>query len=355
MVRSHLPSPVRGHPHAAALFVGCAAASVVTGLSGAFAWLAGSGRFPPAIVLFDLAVAAACAAFAIAIGRGLISTARGLELSASSALCALYCVTLAEMVGVPSRAVPLTARCCLILVVAGVAIRSRGVLMSLAAGAVLSWTAVAFVVPAASFDPSQWWSTWVITVAVAFATQLITSAERGVEQRVRHDAQNSSLRDPLTGLANRRGLLQLARPILSLAQRSGQPVWCAFIDVDHFKSVNDPLGHEVGDAVLVAVSHALRSAARESDVPARWGGDEFVLLGIGPPPDGRGLEQRIVGQLRQLLSGITELWSVSVTVGSAVRGADRDGATVAIAALVGEADRCMYERRKHNRPAPVKT
>ena len=353
MVRPLLPSRVRGLPHAAAVFVGCAAGSVVIGLYGPLAWLGARSGFPAAVALFDVAVAVVCACLAIAVARGRICTGRGLELSASLALCTLYWATLAEMVGEPSHAQPLTAHCCLLLVVAGVVIRSRAALVGLAAGAVASWAIAAVLIDSAGLDPSLWWSTWVIAVVVAFAAQLITGAERGVQRRVRRDAQTSSLVDPLTGLANRRGFRTQAQSVLALAQRTGQPLWCAFIDVDHFKSVNDRLGHEAGDLVLVAVASALRAVARVSDVPARWGGDEFVLLGHGAPPDERDLEERIAGQLRQLPRGITEVWPPSVTVGSAPGTLGADGKPVDLAGLVDQADRGMYERRRRSRTTPA--
>jgi diguanylate cyclase (GGDEF)-like protein len=116
--------------------------------------------------------------------------------------------------------------------------------------------------------------------------------------------------------------------------------------------VNDRLGHEAGDLVLVAVAFALRAVARVSDVPARWGGDEFVLLGHGAPPDERDLEERIAGQRRQLPRGITEAWPPRVTVGLGPGRLGADGETD-IAGLVDQADRGMYEGHRRSRTTPA--
>jgi GGDEF domain-containing protein len=173
--------------------------------------------------LFDLVVAGGCAVLAIAIARGRIARGRALELPASLRLCLLFWATLAEMLGEQARADRLTAHCYLIVVGAGVAIQSRRVLVILTAAAVPSWAAVAFVVHAPGFHPSQWWSTWLMAVAAAFTAQLITRTERGVGQRARRAAQNSSLQDPLTGLANRRGLEQQVAPVLRWPSDPGSP------------------------------------------------------------------------------------------------------------------------------------
>jgi diguanylate cyclase (GGDEF)-like protein len=85
-------------------------------------------------------------------------------------------------------------------------------------------------------------------------------------------------RDPLTGLYNRRSFLEHALPVWRSAQHRRQPLSAIMIDIDHFKSINDQYGHAVGDAALVAVANALTSAAREGDILARWGGEEFLLL-----------------------------------------------------------------------------
>ncbi len=84
--------------------------------------------------------------------------------------------------------------------------------------------------------------------------------------------------DPLTGLYNRRHFLATATQEHARSERYGGPLCVAQADLDHFKRVNDQLGHEAGDAVLRHVSHVIRSTARGADCVCRWGGEEFMLL-----------------------------------------------------------------------------
>ena len=90
--------------------------------------------------------------------------------------------------------------------------------------------------------------------------------------------------DILTGLPNRALLNQRLKQIVAQAGRDGQQVACLFLDFDHFKRINDTLGHDAGDHLLQAVSQRLASAVRESDTVARLGGDEFVVILPGLDP-----------------------------------------------------------------------
>ncbi|HYR01678.1 MAG TPA: diguanylate cyclase, partial [Casimicrobiaceae bacterium] len=90
--------------------------------------------------------------------------------------------------------------------------------------------------------------------------------------------------DILTGLPNRSLLNQRLKQILAQSQRDGSNVACLFLDFDHFKRINDTLGHDSGDQLLQAVAQRLTSAVRESDTVARLGGDEFVLILPGLDP-----------------------------------------------------------------------
>jgi len=84
--------------------------------------------------------------------------------------------------------------------------------------------------------------------------------------------------DPLTGIANRRTLLERLATAIESARAERSPLGCVMVDIDHFKQVNDTYGHSAGDAVIRAVAHALRKACRKEDLAARLGGEEFVLL-----------------------------------------------------------------------------
>lgn len=108
-------------------------------------------------------------------------------------------------------------------------------------------------------------------LAARVRAALRTKAERDV-------LAAAAATDPLTGLPNRRQLDVRAEEAIKHSQRHDRPLACLMIDVDHFKRVNDTFGHAAGDTVLRSVADRLRGFARASDVAARFGGEEFVLL-----------------------------------------------------------------------------
>lgn len=90
--------------------------------------------------------------------------------------------------------------------------------------------------------------------------------------------REQAIRDPLTGLYNRRFLNEQIRPILDQAERTGHPVCMALLDLDFFKRINDTLGHGFGDQVLIDLATLLRTQIRSSDLAIRYGGEEFCLV-----------------------------------------------------------------------------
>ena len=97
-------------------------------------------------------------------------------------------------------------------------------------------------------------------------------------QEANLQAEKMARQDPLTGLYNRRAFMELAGMSWSAASRGNRSLVLIMMDIDHFKDINDKHGHKTGDAVLVAVSELLRRNSRASDIVARWGGEEFILL-----------------------------------------------------------------------------
>ncbi|MFO7569817.1 MAG: GGDEF domain-containing protein [Smithellaceae bacterium] len=89
--------------------------------------------------------------------------------------------------------------------------------------------------------------------------------------------------DPLTGLSNRRQLLEHLDVEISKARRHGSALSAVMMDIDHFKSINDTFGHDGGDRVLAGIAQAMRSMCRKEDIIARFGGEEFILLLPGSP------------------------------------------------------------------------
>ena len=127
-----------------------------------------------------------------------------------------------------------------------------------------------------------------------------------------------ALVDELTGLHNRRGFLVLAEKQLQIARRTGRPDLLLFIDLDGMKRINDELGHEAGDAALRRTAAVLHAAFRASDIIARFGGDEFVVLCPNTGPEAaasllQGLEQH-VGDAN---AGASATWRLSLSAGYA--------------------------------------
>lgn len=126
-----------------------------------------------------------------------------------------------------------------------------------------------------------------------------------------------SVRDPLTGVANRKGMELVARPMIDLARRQGQAVHCLVVDVDTLRGVNEEHGVQSGDEVLQAVAEALRAATRTTDIVARSGGDEFVVLGPGTGTSPLEIERRIRSHLGSTVNLPRSSWQGRVSAGAA--------------------------------------
>ena len=135
------------------------------------------------------------------------------------------------------------------------------------------------------------------------AIDLVSTVTRDISERKAFEAQlrHQATHDPLTGLPNRTLLLDRLEVALARAERDRNVVGVLFCDLDHFKFVNDSLGHGSGDALLVAVAHRLRSLVRPGDTVARFGGDEFVVLcdDVASDRHAIALAQRLQEAMRQ--------------------------------------------------------
>ncbi len=115
----------------------------------------------------------------------------------------------------------------------------------------------------------------VIIVFARFNKRLKTEIEfrKNIEKELKHIAQH----DALTGLPNSRLFSELSISALSHAKRNKQKQAILFIDIDGFKAINDSLGHNAGDALLIMIANRLKDCVRNSDIVARIGGDEFTI------------------------------------------------------------------------------
>lgn len=149
--------------------------------------------------------------------------------------------------------------------------------------------------------------------------------------------------DPLTGLLNRRALQQRAEISLSCTKRYGTPYSVILFDLDHFKSINDEMGHEAGDTVLRAVSQRVLGALRDSDTLARWGGEEFLVLAT---QSGAEETSQLAERLRQLLAAEPVGSAGSITASFGVAGS-QDGET--LEQIIQKADMAMYTAKQQGR------
>ena len=174
-------------------------------------------------------------------------------------------------------------------------------------------------------------------------------------EKARSQAHALSMIDSLTGLSNRRHFLQGVQRELLLAQRHRQPMALLILDVDHFKRINDLHGHSMGDQVLVEISQCCTQALRTTDLLARWGGEEFVVL---LPNTHREHAHQLAERVREAVAGLAQLYvkseAVRVTISVGVACAEA-GQTTTLDVLVQTADRALYEAKRagRNQVAPL--
>jgi diguanylate cyclase (GGDEF)-like protein/PAS domain S-box-containing protein len=161
-------------------------------------------------------------------------------------------------------------------------------------------------------------------------------ARRAAEDDIRHQA----LHDPLTGLPNR--VLFLDRLAHALSRRTGDVV-VVLLDIDNFKLVNDSLGHEAGDELLIKIAPRLVSAMRPGDTVARLGGDEFVVLieGLADPAGVTMIAERIISALQVPFKLAAGEHFATASLGIAIAGPEAKRP----ASLIRDADAAMYEAK----------
>ncbi|SDD15851.1 diguanylate cyclase (GGDEF) domain-containing protein [Geodermatophilus telluris] len=168
-------------------------------------------------------------------------------------------------------------------------------------------------------------------------------------QRLLAATEALSQSDPLTGLANRRHLVDQAPRAWRTARREGLRVAAMVLDLDHFKQVNDAHGHAAGDAVLRGVATALSDCVRPSDLLARLGGEELVVLGLVAD---NAEAARLAERLRSAVAGSSGAHGhpVTASIGVALTNpVDGEDVTEALWRLVDRADAAMYEAKQAGR------
>ena len=172
---------------------------------------------------------------------------------------------------------------------------------------------------------------------------------RDITERRQHEQalRAQSLRDELTGLYNRRGFFTIADRQARLADRNGTPFWLLFADVDDLKVINDTFGHQEGDQAIADVARVFRETFRDSDLIARIGGDEFVVLAMEADAEGA---DRMMARLREHLASFAKAhqrpYALSVSVGRSLYDPETP---CPIEDLLAQSDAAMYEQKRSDR------
>ncbi|AOP91393.1 TPA: sensor domain-containing diguanylate cyclase [Enterobacter hormaechei] len=159
-------------------------------------------------------------------------------------------------------------------------------------------------------------------------------------------AVSAATTDELTGLFNRRGFNQFAQFALSVSQRRAEPLTLGWLDLDHFKTINDRFGHQEGDKALKAMAALMRSSFREADLLVRFGGDEFAVLFADTDEPGAWIAmQYLVEQTEKYNARQLHPWSLQFSWGLSEFDHHRND----IQAWLKHADAQMYAmKRQHH-------
>ena len=179
-------------------------------------------------------------------------------------------------------------------------------------------------------------------VVLKFAFQ--DRLERGVQE----DLYSSAVRDPLTGIHNKRFMQERLAHEVTYATRHGSDLCVLMFDLDHFKQVNDTYGHPAGDEVLVETARRVHNTLRSEDVFARYGGEEFVVIMRGIPlHEGEQASRRILKAIgeRPFQAG-TERITVTVSIGVA---SFQSAQAVSASSFLAQADLLLYQAKEQGR------
>jgi diguanylate cyclase (GGDEF)-like protein len=180
-------------------------------------------------------------------------------------------------------------------------------------------------------------------VIAALGQVIVARWDREARDRAEADLRALATTDPLTGLANRRVLLDRLEVLMARARRFSEPVALIMLDIDDFKVVNDSCGHDVGDQVLKDVARILLETSRDVDLPVRWGGEEFLLLLPSTDlPSAESVAEWLRGRIEQHAFG--DAGSLTVSIGiSGLKDLDTADS------LIGRADQALYASKSRGK------
>jgi diguanylate cyclase (GGDEF)-like protein len=169
----------------------------------------------------------------------------------------------------------------------------------------------------------------------------------------REQLRHLGLTDALTAVGNRRYFDQRLHEEMMRAQRAGASLGCLFVDVDHFKGINDRYGHAVGDEVLQAIAQRIRLQLRGADIVARYGGEEFAVLlpqaDLARAADVAERIRRAIAETPVPISGSIDVLTVTASVGVATYGGIAGDADAHVRRLLSAADAALYRAKQQGR------
>jgi diguanylate cyclase (GGDEF)-like protein len=168
--------------------------------------------------------------------------------------------------------------------------------------------------------------------------------------RLTEHIKQVGLKDPLTGVNNRRFFDQRIEEEVNKALRHKQPLSCLFIDLDHFKKINDTHGHQAGDSVLKQTAEILKESCRSSDVVARYGGEEFViLLANTQRTDAFDFAERLRERIASTSFALHNSQSLTVTMSAGLATLDEQSEFTKSSQLIQVADQAVYAAKVSGR------
>lgn len=216
--------------------------------------------------------------------------------------------------------------------------RTPGRILSVVAGTAQLLASLSTPATTGGLGPALWNA---VTVAILSVVVVEVLSRLHVSLDLEHDLART---DPLTGVANTRSFHELAAAELERARRYGRPFTIACLDLDHFKQINDELGHGAGDLLLRDVGHALRSRLRRVDIVARMGGDEFTLL---LPETPAGSAVIALEHVRSALAALTSGNASGVT--ASIGSVTFSSAPATVGEMLRLADTAMYRAKAAGR------
>jgi diguanylate cyclase (GGDEF)-like protein len=200
------------------------------------------------------------------------------------------------------------------------------------------------------YIPTNIWTYRAVDIGILLDATLLALAltyQFRVGQEAKLRAEQLATIDPLTGINNRRAFYDKAAPTWSVAMRNNRNLSVILLDIDSFKRINDQHGHAVGDQVLKAAAQAMVRTIRDQDVPARWGGEEFILL---LPETNLQEAAALAERLRCAIADIrVEHAGSQLAVTASLGVAQRDPHHANPDALISAADKYLYQSKETGR------